>query len=176
MNKEIDNMQIELKNDIGIINNKYIINKNGEIYRITKNGLRFQKPRKHTNGYLRATINGKDKYIHRLVAMTFIDNPNNYNEISHEDNNKENNNVENLKWCDRQYNNKKMFIDGIKTKEDMSRISKRPKYKLRKISDEILKEIRKYLKLNYTDYKISKLTNISRGSIKLIREGKTYCE
>lgn len=42
--------------------------------------------------------------VHRLVAMAFIDNPNNYPEINHKDKNRANNYFENLEWCNRQYN------------------------------------------------------------------------
>lgn len=42
--------------------------------------------------------------VHRLVAQAFIPNPNNYKEIHHKDNNPQNNSVENLRWCTRQYN------------------------------------------------------------------------
>ncbi|WP_288638843.1 NUMOD4 domain-containing protein [uncultured Lentilactobacillus sp.] len=45
------------------------------------------------------------QYVHRLVAEAFIPNPNGYLEINHKDENKENNNVSNLEWCDRTYNN-----------------------------------------------------------------------
>lgn len=114
------------KEDICVLNNKYIITKSGKVYTIyyNKKGIKEQKLRKHSNGYLRATIFGKDMYVHRLVAICFIDNKNNYKEISHEDNNKQNNNVNNLKWCSRSYNNKKVFIDGIRTSEEMKRISR----------------------------------------------------
>ena len=42
--------------------------------------------------------------IHRLVALAFIDNPNNYPQINHKDENTKNNCVENLEWCSVKYN------------------------------------------------------------------------
>ena len=65
----------------------------------------------HTNrGYLqvRLSIGGHSntiaRYIHRLVAAAFIPNPDNLPEVNHKDENKENNCVDNLEWCDHQYN------------------------------------------------------------------------
>lgn len=48
---------------------------------------------------------GKTVYIHRLVAETFIPNPHDYPIINHKDENKANNCVENLEWCNMLYNN-----------------------------------------------------------------------
>ena len=42
--------------------------------------------------------------IHRLVAIAFIPNPNNLPEVNHKDENKLNNSVDNLEWCDGKYN------------------------------------------------------------------------
>lgn len=67
------------------------------------------KPVKMKNGYLTVNLydkNGKHKnyYVHRLVAKAFIKNKNEYTEINHIDENKENNKVNNLEWCSRSYN------------------------------------------------------------------------
>lgn len=42
--------------------------------------------------------------VHRLVAETFLDNPKNYSQINHVDENKLNNNLDNLEWCNAKYN------------------------------------------------------------------------
>ena len=64
------------------------------------------KPNK--NGYIRIglTKDGKRKMfqVHQLVAQTFLENPNNYSQINHKDENKINNNAENLEWCTPKYN------------------------------------------------------------------------
>lgn len=67
------------------------------------------KPRIDSYGYLMVAL-CKDKkqknfLIHRLVAKHFIANPNNYDSINHKDECKTNNNVNNLEWCTRYYNN-----------------------------------------------------------------------
>lgn len=46
----------------------------------------------------------KSFYIHRLVATMFIPNPENLPEVNHRDENKLNNCVGNLEWCDRKHN------------------------------------------------------------------------
>lgn len=61
-----------------------------------------------SNGYLMVTLSKNckiiHKYIHRLVAQTFLPNPNNYPCINHKDETRTNNNIENLEWCTYKYN------------------------------------------------------------------------
>lgn len=61
------------------------------------------KPVKNNKGYLLVDLckNRKIKrfLIHRLVAQTFIPNPENKPHINHIDCNPKNNNVNNLEWC-----------------------------------------------------------------------------
>ena len=50
-------------------------------------------------GYYIVHINGKTYYVHRLLAITYIENPENKKEIDHIDGNPSNNSLENLRWA-----------------------------------------------------------------------------
>lgn len=84
----------------------YEISNYGKI-RNKKTG-RIRKTTINNKGYeqILVYINKKPKsyYVHRVVANNFIDNPNNFKEINHMDENKLNNKIDNLEWCDSKYN------------------------------------------------------------------------
>ena len=93
----------------------YKVSNKGNVYsveRISLNGRKIGgiilKPSPDTIGYLQVALykNGKrqNKLIHRLVTEAFIPNPENHPEVNHLDEVKDNNNVENLEWCDTRYN------------------------------------------------------------------------
>ena len=68
----------------------------------------FLKPINDRKGYLYVNLY-KDKenkhcYIHRLVAEAYIPNPENLPQVNHKDENKANNCLQNLEWCDAKYN------------------------------------------------------------------------
>lgn len=66
---------------------------------------RILKPRLNKkDGYGRVALNGKDRYVHRLVAGTFMDGDHDGFEVNHIDGNKWNNNLANLEWCNRKDN------------------------------------------------------------------------
>lgn len=61
------------------------------------------KPHKTNKGYIEVSLSNKYQKkickVHRLVAETFIPNPNNLPQVNHIDENKSNNNMNNLEWC-----------------------------------------------------------------------------
>ena len=75
--------------------------------RVRRNG-KILKPGKDRYGYLHVDLykNGTKRTftIHRLVAFAFLSNPNKYPEVNHRDEDKTNNCVDNLEWCDSKYN------------------------------------------------------------------------
>lgn len=59
--------------------------------------------------------NGRTKsyMVHRLIAQTFIPNPENLPCINHKDGNKQNNAVDNLEWCTKSENTKHSYRVGL---------------------------------------------------------------
>lgn len=53
---------------------------------------------KTKGGYTRVSIKSKKYLVHRLVAIAFLDNPENKSEVNHKDGNKDNNHYSNLEW------------------------------------------------------------------------------
>ena len=95
----------------------YFVDEDGNVF----NGkLHKLKPCVNEFGYLRLQLysNGtrKNVTIHRIVAETFLDNPNNYKEVNHKDENKTNNSVSNLEWCTSSYN--KQYGTGRKSRSE----------------------------------------------------------
>ena len=132
----------------------------GRIFSNKRGNLRQLKPqktgsnKKYNNGYLSIYVqsrpNRKSVKIHRLVAETYIPNPNNLPVVHHIDENKLNNDVSNLEWVTQQQNcehtrckNKYSLID---TKTNLV-------YEITNIS--------KFAKENNLD--ISSLTKVIRG-------------
>ena len=65
-------------------------------------------PNLSTSGYYEVHLYRNQKryvrMIHRLVAEHFIENPNDYPQVNHKDENRLNNNADNLEWCTAKYN------------------------------------------------------------------------
>ena len=106
----------EIWNDVVGYEGLYKVSNKGNVFsvmRVSSQGKKCGgltlKPRNVGYGYLQVSLykNGKmkQKFIHRLVAEAFIPNPENLPQINHIDEVKTNNELSNLEWCTREYNN-----------------------------------------------------------------------
>jgi len=69
---------------------------------------------KNSQGYSRVFIENKFYKLHRLIAIKYIKNINNYPVVDHIDNNKLNNNINNLQWLNYSANSKKAYLQNNK--------------------------------------------------------------
>ena len=141
----------------------YLCNEEGEIYSLKRN--RILKGRS-MRGYRRVVLmkDGKqvNALVHRLIAQTFIPNPENKPYINHIDGDKTNNSVSNLEWCTQKENVHHAMKTGLKND--------------RKVNDEKLSEIRRLISEEKGNAEIEKITGIPRKTISNIRVGKYYKE
>lgn len=95
--------------------NLYSVTKTGRIYSHVSN--KYLKPRIHN--YKKVALYKNKIYtnytVHRLVAETYIKNPNNLPCVNHIDGNKLNNDVSNLEWVTVSENQKHAFRIGLQS-------------------------------------------------------------
>ena len=101
----------------------YEISNLGKVRNI-KSG-RMLKPHLNHNGYLKHHLYRHDKqkelFLHRIIAIAFIDNPGKKPQVNHIDENKLNNDLSNLEWCTAKEN----LIHGTRTKRAAEKLSKK---------------------------------------------------
>jgi hypothetical protein len=82
-------------------NEGYSIRSDGVVFGISGKPL---KQRKSKCGYYRVRLRKGWENVHRLLAIYFLDNPQNLETVNHKDSNKENNSLSNLEWISRKDN------------------------------------------------------------------------
>lgn len=122
-------------------------------------------------GYLRTTLckNGKtwSHHVHKLVAMAFHENPNNYLQVNHKNGIKTDARAENLEWCDQYFNMQHAVRTGLrKTGEENWKA---------KLSLEQVKKIRKLCNPKLLTYiKIAEMFNVHPSTIRSIANGRNW--
>lgn len=137
---------------------------------------KFLKPRLQKNGYLNVVVQSvkhsvlKTKSVHRLVAETFLPNPENKNEVHHIDDNKLNNHVSNLQWVtkeehDKIHNRERKIFTHQRMKGNKHALGKG------KLTKDDIQQIKELFPFK-TNAEIARQFNVSRTYIGLIRNNK----
>lgn len=127
------------------------------------------KTRKNKNGYIDIVLLKEGRQssflIHRLVALNFIINNDNKEQINHKDGNKQNNNICNLEWCTRKENIKHSFdnnLQNVNMGENHANTSLK--------NEDVVFIFKSDLKRK----ELSKMFNVSYQSICDIKRGRTW--
>ena len=82
--------------DIKGYEGKYQASADGEIRSLISN--KILRPAVNQNGYMHVSLCSKDKRVHRIIAQTFLPNPENLRDVNHINGDKTDNRVCNLEW------------------------------------------------------------------------------
>ena len=163
---------VEVIKDIKGFEGRYTISNLG----IVRSLLTGKELKSHITRYGYARVNlryahsrkYKSLFVHRLVAGNFLPNPNKYKEINHKDCNKLNNTLENLEWCNRNYNIQYAFKYGKATNKGI----KNPNAKLKESDIQTIKNMLKNGIYSQSD--IAKLFKVHKNTIQMINSNKTW--
>ena len=93
----------------------YFVTEDGRVFSKRKfNSLTELKLSKGGHqGYLKVRVGDKNMFVHRLVAIAYIPNPENKETVNHINGLKDDNRLENLEWCTRSENSKHAYDIGL---------------------------------------------------------------
>jgi hypothetical protein len=167
----MENNIIEIFKDIPGYEGKYQASNLGKIKSLGNNAKRSEKILKASlegSGYefvnLYKNTERTSLKIHRLVAITFISNPENKKTVNHINGNKLDNNVNNLEWSTYSENLRHAFKIGLNSGIHKSKLKQ----------SEVL-QIKDLLKLKRFSHKeIGKFYGVAHNTISYISSGKNW--
>jgi len=153
-------------------------------YKVDSNGVVYSKvngkPMKYgisEKGYFQICISilGKktSKKIHRIVAETFIENPQNKRTVNHKDFNKTNNNLENLEWATHSEQRVHCIENGIGFLKNRDNTGvKNPRAKIKDLDVINIRKIASTGANNNTE--LAKIYGLNESTINNIIKGRTW--
>lgn len=146
------------------------IYKVSNIGRVRGRGGKILHPATHRQGYLWLKIGNRHCLVHRLVAETFIPNPDNKSTVNHINANKADNRVENLEWATQSENNRHALNLHLRyfTKRMWENCTKGYKLSKRQVDD-----IKSKYDNGTSQFKIAEEFHVSRAQICRIINGKS---
>lgn len=155
---------MEIFRDIEGYEDRYQISNQGRVWSKSRRKVMSVGKHKSNSGYVQVQLY-KDgeyhwKYIHKMVAKAFVDNPNNYRTINHKDGVKTNNAANNLEWASDEQQQRHAYMMGLKS----GGIAMSDK--------EVFKVYDMFFKENKTPRKISEILKKPFGTIKKICYGE----
>lgn len=89
---------------------QFYVTEDGTVFRVLNNIVKKCNVALNRDGYQEVSVRSKTHgyhkiRVHKLVALAYLPNPNNYPVINHKDEDKTNNHVSNLEWCTVDHNN-----------------------------------------------------------------------
>lgn len=152
----------------------YVIYSDGRIWSNLTNT--FLTPQDNGTGYMKVSlrIEGKpvNAYVHRLVAQSFVPNPNEHPEVNHIDGDKKNNRASNLEWCTGAENKHHASKTGLTNKGEKNHAHKLTEEEIKSIRSEYV-----YGSKDKNQRALARKYGVSQTAIRYILTGKNwrYC-
>lgn len=148
----------------------YVVSSLGQIKNLTRNIILKTKVKDTWYRYVSLTKNGKQKRfsLHRVLAITFIPNPENKAHVNHIDGVKCNNRLENLEWCTPRENSAHAVKMKLSASGEMHGRAKLNRHQVARIR--LMKEITPNLGLR----EIGAMFGVSHVNIFAILSNKTW--
>ena len=146
---------------------KYYVSSNGKVFSFWRKEIKTLKTYFDKKGYECTTLcNAKENKsfrIHRVVALTFLENSNNYPCVRHLDGNPRNNHVSNLAWGSYSDNEQDKLAHGTWKNRRNGKLTKEMREKAFELKGRY-----------WTDQKIASLLGVSRPTITRLINRKTW--